>query len=94
LLELESFVPNENIPPLDDCPVVPPPVEKLPRELLPIDPDDTVDELLNGDGLEVVAVVNGKFEEELLLDGLPNKEELFEVLRVESNCELPKERLL
>jgi len=69
-------------------------VEKLPIELLPIDPDDTVDELPNGDELEVV-VVNGKFEELLLLDGLPNTEELFEVLKeVESNCELPKERLL
>jgi len=69
-------------------------VEKLPVELLPIDPDDTVDELLNGNELEVVVVVNGKFDEELLLtlDGLPNPEELFEVLkRVESNCELPKE---
>jgi len=67
----------------------------LPIELLPIDPDDTVDELPNGDELEVV-VVNGKFEELLLLlDGLPNTEELFEVLKeVESNCELPKERLL
>jgi len=70
-------------------------VEKLPIELLPIDPDDTVDELPNGDELEVV-VVNGKFEELLLLlDGLPNTVELFEVLKgVESNCELPKERLL